>query len=115
MTIPIGPRVFVVNEPRRRHDGSAIDISPAEEYGTLVFLLPPGSSLDHAATIVALERGLADFAPGDTLLPLGDMTACVIAASIVAARTDGSYAVLRWNDTIRRYARVEVDLARMEG
>jgi hypothetical protein len=105
------PRVFVVNQ-RRLADGTFWpDLRPAEEHGDLFFLLPTGNvSLNHAGVILDLEEKMETFAREDFLLPVGDMTACILAASIAAINTHGEFRVLRWNGDTRRYAVVEVRL-----
>ena len=113
-------RVFIVNEPMRRNRDSGemergVDVRPAEVHGELVFLLPPGAPpRDPMAMIDALTRGLATFRPGDFLLPVGDLIACMVAASIVSRRSDGVYKLLRWSRDAQLYVPVEVDLAAYE-
>ena len=107
------PRVFVVNLPVDSEGRPKIDLSTAEEHGDLAFLLPPGRlTLDMAAIVRDLEVGLASFTPQDYLVGVGDMAACLAAASIATKRTNGHYQILRWNDRARRYAAVPLDLGK---
>jgi hypothetical protein len=115
--------VFVVNEPMRfdqddekyaQYGNRVMNLRPAEEFGQLRYLMPAGRVrvTDPVALIDILEKGLAHFDPEkDFLLPVGDMTSCVMASAILAHRCDGFFRVLRWNTTTKRYAMVEVDLA----
>lgn len=81
-------RVFVVNEPlklsRVGEWGRAIDLRPAQSFGELVFLAPPGEPpLDPAAWLPRMRELLFTFTPDDYLLPVGHPSLIVAAAAIL--------------------------------
>lgn len=105
------PKVYVVNEPLRKDDATgavkpAVDVSPAEDFGTLVFLLAPGRvPRDPVALIDLLRAGLLHFTKDDFLLPVGDLVACCIATALVAR--ERPFNLLRWDAVRRRYSATE--------
>ena len=105
------PRVFVINETLRP-DGRGnlkpiYDILPAREYGDLVHLLPAGQ-LPHNIDAVtqAVNKGLADITPQDSLLLIGSPVAIAIASAVAADMLEGQLCVLRWINKERRYERM---------
>lgn len=75
------------------------DLSPALEFGELLFLLPPGNIWPHKLeeAVRKIETKLADFTPKDYILAVGDpvaISAAVMAASEVTA---GDVSVLKFN------------------
>jgi len=110
------PKVFVVNEPMTVSPVTklwtrALDLSPAVEYGELVFLLPPGPvQLDYSAVAKILAVGLSGYAEGDFVLPIGDMAASTLAVAQVALQTGGAVRLLRWVSRQRCYTPVSVQL-----
>ena len=111
----IHPRVFVVNEPLKRDETGAwartMDLSPAEEHGTLIFLLPAGNGpRDPEPTIETLLHKLRDFQPTDYLLPVGHPLYIAWAAAIAAQNADGQLQTLLWDGRTRTYRAVAAQL-----
>ena len=103
-------RVFVVQRPAyfdRERQGwvNKYDITPAEEHGELVFLLPPGNIYRDklAGAIGRLERELADYGPRDHILAIGDPVAIAAAVMVAARRTDGTVSLLKYDRMAERY------------
>ena len=71
--------VYVVQEPR------GINLTPAEQYGELKVLLPPGNvAYSTGPTVSRLKRGLATYADSDYLLMVGDPSAIAVAGAVVS-------------------------------
>ncbi len=99
--------VFVVQEPR------GINLMPAEQYGELKVLLPPGNVAYSAApTVARLKRGLARFTDNDYLLMVGDPAAIAVAGAVATMLNNGRMKVLKWDRQEMRYYVVEFDLMR---
>lgn len=103
-------RVFIVNEPLKYNPEigrteRSIDLGPAEEFGELVHLLPPGMLTDETIpfTISTLHAALAGFTDDDYLLPVGDPVAIGLAAAFAAAANEGRVKYLRWRRRQARY------------
>lgn len=109
-------RVFIPNQPTtydREHATivKKVDLSPAAEFGPLVFLLPDGELQGAPEDIVArLKAGLADFGPDDYLLLTGDQRAVAWAAAIAADLVEGDLKMLHWVRRANRYQVVAVSL-----
>lgn len=116
MTIAHPPRVFVINEPLRRCPQTntlqrTIDLTPAEEWGELIFLLPAGNGpTDPDPTIETLLHKLKDFQPTDFLLPVGHPLYIGWAAAIAAQNTDGALQMLVWEKSRSAYRPVRAQL-----
>lgn len=111
------PRVFVVNEPLRRCEGGHgferfFDLSPALEYGELVYLLPAGQlhAADMAQYMATLRAGLADYTPDDALVPMGDPWAIGAATALAARAAGGTVTVLVWRRRPGKYERITMTL-----
>lgn len=86
-------RVFVIQQPAKHEPGKGFvpkyDLTPAEQFGQLVFLLPPGGLFreNMGRAVVKLREGLSDFTRHDYILALGDpfgiATAVMLAAKAV--------------------------------
>ena len=109
------PRVYVVHAPLR-YDGRTaswvhkVDLSPAEEFGQLVHMLPPQSGsnvgIDMAQCVADLRASLEAFTAEDYLLPVGHPVLIGAATAIAARRTGGTVRLLEWNrDTVDGYYR----------
>lgn len=115
-------RVFVVQRPAyydrdRRGWVNKYDISPARDFGELVFLLRPGNLYrdDLASATASLVRDLADFGGDDHLLAIGDPVA-IAAAVMAASRASGGRVSLLKFDRLRgRYDAYTVDVGGSPG
>jgi len=109
------PNVYVTQIPHRR-DGAtgslvpAFNLTPAEEHGKLVVMMPPQAAF-HATG--ELTRQLRDklqaynYEDGDSVLLLGDTT-LVAAAAALLGKLRFKFAVLRWDRNLGRYTRVVI-------
>lgn len=93
-------RVFVINQPTARPGGFAYDVSPAKQYGEILFLFradqPAPSADPHWATRHAY-RVLADFGDEDFLVWAGgDPLGAVLASAVASDINDGKVKYLKW-------------------
>jgi len=111
------PRVFVPQIPSRRDSESRIwvptvNLKPAEEFGEVVTLLPPGSQFFAAKEMTRLiKQRLHDegFREIDYLLPLGSPTAMAVTAAVAARRLNGRLNILVWDGASQSYSAYELD------
>lgn len=94
-------RVFVVNQPTKYdHDQKtfvpSVDLTPAREFGELVYLTPIGAGFDPAAMLDTLRENLNGFTEDDFLLPIGSPVLIAWAAGIAANLTGGKIKLLEW-------------------
>jgi hypothetical protein len=86
------------------------DLSSAEQYGGLVFLIPSGQSMLSTVPVVRqLKQQLAGFSDNDYLLPIGDPSIMAIAAMVAGERTGGRVKILKWDRRSGCYIPVQVD------
>uniref|UniRef100_A0AAU7VGV4 Uncharacterized protein n=1 Tax=Dinoroseobacter phage vB_DshS_R26L TaxID=3161158 RepID=A0AAU7VGV4_9CAUD len=111
------PRVFIVNEPdeSRAPEGRATyDTNPARAFGQIVFINPADQPVPVRDPERAVERAhevLADASEDDFLVWAGgDPLGLIIAASILADKTDGQFTYLKWDRAARAYAPAPLDL-----
>lgn len=103
--------VYVTQEPQARGGRPMMDLSPAQEYGEMVFLLPPGPvALSPAPMIRDLRRALEGFTEDDYLLALGDPVAIGAATAVAAERTGGKVRMLRWDRRDHRYIEIKANM-----
>lgn len=111
------PRVFATQIPSRRDVESGlwvptVNIQPAEKFGEVVTLLPPGSQFFAAAETTRLIKQRLhelDYQQGDWLLPMGNPVIMAVAAAIAARRSNGSLNVLVWDRHSSVYVPYELD------
>jgi len=109
-------RVFVVNQPMKmdRETGMTVpflDLSPAEQFGRLIFLLPDGELQGTPEEVIQeLKDGLKTFTKDDYLLLAGDPRAIAWASVIAADRVDGDLPMLHWFRSARCYRSVRYPL-----
>lgn len=107
------PRVFVTQLPSRLEDGvwvPSVDVSPAKEFGELVFVIPPGLNHPTADTVIQqLRDRLHDFnSVEDFLLPMGDPVIMAAASALLGRRTSW-FRLLKWDRITRRYNVFEIE------
>ena len=111
--------VYVVQRPAYYDRGwvNKYDLSPAKEYGDLVFLLRPGNIYrDKLAEAVAeLRKTLRDFGDEDHLLAVGDPVAIAAAVLAAGAMTGGRVSLLKWDRHSESYESYVVDLSTNNG
>jgi hypothetical protein len=108
--------VYVVQD-HRRYDKltgqyvSVHDLSPAEEFGQLKYLLTPTAAPWAPESIINdLWEGLEGFKPGDYLLMVGNPVLCALAAVVACDITGGRISFLQWNGKEYRYSPVEAQV-----
>ncbi len=99
--------VYVVQEVR------GLNLLPAEQFGQLQVLLPPGNvAFSTAPTVSRLKRGLARFTDSDYLLMVGDPAAIAVAGAVAASINHGRMKLLKWDRQEQRYYVVDFDIMR---
>lgn len=97
------PRVFVVQQTMRldRNTNQLVpkfDLSAAEKFGEIVYLLSPSASPFNPDTILPeLHEKLKDITPEDHLLLLGNPALIGMVCSIAADYTQGELRMLQWS------------------
>lgn len=110
-------RVFVVQNPHRLDRETqtlkpVFDLTPAEEYGELHYLLSPSASPFSPETILPeLIAKLEDFQDDDHLLLIGSPILIGWAVAVAADWNNGRVSCLQWNGRDRRYVRVAADIS----
>lgn len=110
------PKVYVVQRPAHRDRNTREwvegDLTPAEHYGEVVVLLPPGNlPRDASVGFSALTRGLKDFdAERDMLLLAGDPVAIAMASAMVSRKSGGRLRLLKWDRIHHCYLLSELTL-----
>lgn len=106
--------VYVVQKRCRLTDRGQLvpkfDLTQAEQYGQLKYLLPPTAGpFRPLQTIELLRAKLANFTDRDYLLLVGNP--CLIAwASIVAAERSRRLNLLQWSSKQQRYLPIHADI-----
>ena len=87
------------------------DLSSAEKYGPLEFLLGANAGPFNTESVVAqLLEGLRAYTDLDYLLLIGNPCLIGFATAIAAQRTGGKVQMLQWSGTQRSYIPVRADL-----
>jgi hypothetical protein len=108
-------RVFVVQNQHkwdrdRQKFVPKFDLSPAEEFGELVFLLSPTAAPFRPDPIIQeLRTKLAVITPEDYILCVGNPLLIQWAGAIAADFLGGRLRSLQWSGKDQRYIAVEVD------
>ncbi len=109
-------RVFVIHESTRidSNTGAVVgdkDLRPAEAWGTLVHVVPPGRVTSDPRPVVGMiEDALDDISEDDYLLLTGFPEYIAIAGAVAARNLDGRLRLLKWNRRERVYAPITVYL-----
>jgi hypothetical protein len=108
--------VYVVQDHRRydKDTGEYVsvhDLTPAEEFGTLKYLLSPTAAPWATESIINdLWDGLEEFGDDDYLLMVGNPVLCGLATAVACDVNDGRIRFLQWNGRERRYTAVEAQV-----
>lgn len=108
--------VYVVQDQRRynRETGdyeSAFDLSPAEEYGELSYLLTPTAAPWNPDSVLPeLWSALGQFGDQDHLLLIGNPVLIGWATAIAADANEGQVSLLQWHGRERRYIPVSAQV-----
>lgn len=110
-------RVFVPYEPLRRDPETGklrplLDLSPAAQFGELVFMLPPAikPAVDPEASLPAIRRHMSTYSEGDCILMAGDMMLVAWATALAAMTSGGSVTLLKWDNRASAYRTVPAKL-----
>lgn len=109
-------RVFVPQVPSR-FDVSVqlwvptVNLSPAEQYGEVVIMLPPDAARLHVAPLVtAMRERMEDFTEQDYIVAVGDPSLIAAAAVIATHKAHGKLRILKWDRMRAQYIPVEMEL-----
>ncbi len=106
-------KVFVVQRQLRRDptNGDLVplyDLTPAEEFGELVYVLPPDASPHRPSQVLPLIRScLSNMTPKDYLLLIGNPCLIGWSTAVAARATGGQLTLLQWHNRSRCYIPVE--------
>lgn len=112
--------VYIVQDHRRynRDTGQyepVHDLTPAEEYGPLKYLLSPTAAPWNPETVMPeLWDGLADFGDADHLLLTGNPILIGWATAVAADVNDGRVNLLQWHGRERRYTPVSAQVFQVD-
>lgn len=107
--------VYVVQEPMRRDRDTGdmvplFDLTPAAEYGDLVFVFPPGRvSLSTQPMVWRARQALQGYCDEDFILPVGDPVAIGVVAACAADVNRGRLRFLKWDRRLRGYLSVSAE------
>ena len=101
-------RVFIPQDPTRRNRATgewerSIDLTPAEKFGSLVFLLQSGRAPEANSVVAVMSDKLRDYSGDDYLLPVGDPSLIAVMAILAAAANDGCVRMLMWSRQTQDY------------
>lgn len=105
--------VYVVQDHRRydKETGCFVpvhDLTPAQEYGELRYLLTPTAAPWHPTSVLPdLWAGLKDFSDEDFLLLTGNPILIGWATAVAADFNEGRVKLLQWHGREQRYIPVE--------
>lgn len=103
-------RVFVIQETMKHN------LLPAQAFGELVFLLPPGQQISFSPgpIVVKMERLLRTFTDNDFLLLIGDPAAMACAGALAAKHNNGKFMLLKWDKREMKYYPIQCDVNKGE-
>lgn len=86
------------------------DLTPAEEFGELVYLLSPTAAPFRPEPIIQeLREKLKDYREGDHLLLVGNPVLIGFAVAVAADANGGRVSLLQWSGKDQRYIAVEAN------
>lgn len=110
-----GNRVFVVqNQHRWNREAERFepkfDMTSAQRFGTLVYLLSPTAAPFNPRPIVEeLREKLREYREGDHLLLVGNPALILAVGAIAASYNNGRVSVLQWSGKDQRYINIQLD------
>ena len=106
--------VYVVQRATYREHGvlkDKYDLTPAEEFGELEYLLEPDTKPFETAPIIDdLYAKLEDFCDDDFVICIGNPILLALTVSIAMDCNDGRAKLLQWNGRRGTYVPVSADL-----
>lgn len=107
-------KVYVVQDTRRYENGEYVsvhDLTPAREFGELVYLLSPTAAPWKPDNILNdLWTKLEDFCDEDYLLMVGNPALIGLAAAVACEVNDGRIRFLQWHGREQSYKPVEAQV-----
>lgn len=105
------PRVFVTQEVRANH----IDYSPARQFGEVIFctimdFTPFEGSMQNNVLIDEMRKALHDFDPKNDFIITTGSPVVMLAAGMILRERAHSVRVLRWDNRLKEYQQVTVNL-----
>ena len=86
------------------------DLTPAEEFGELVYLLSPTAAPFRPEPVIQeLREKLKDYREGDHLLLVGNPVLIGFAVTVAADANGGRVSLLQWSGKDQRYIAVEAN------
>lgn len=109
------PVVYAVqNQHRMDESGNLVpkfNLTPANEYGKLQFLLRPGASPFRPEEFIAeLRKGLKNYTSRDYILLIGSPVLIGATVALAAQRTGGTVNLLQWSGSRSKYIAVKVKI-----
>jgi ABC-type sugar transport system substrate-binding protein len=87
----------------------AIDLTPAENFGKLEYLLTPSAMMAPAYALRMLRQKLRKYTDCDYILLGGDLAAVSAAVAIAAANNGGHVHVLKWDSLYKEYTPIHIN------
>jgi len=119
-------RVFVVQNQQRKNKDTgklypAFNISPAEQFGTIIYLLGPNArpfervssdfpEFEATRILREMKMKLRDYSDEDYLLLIGNPCFIGFAVALAAAVNKGKVRVLQWHGISKKYIPVKANL-----
>lgn len=108
-------KVYVIQNTHRLDRGSSTlipkyDLSSAERFGELVYLLTPNAKPHDQSVIAELKEKLREFTDDDHLLLVGNPALIGFACAVAADWNEGRLSVLQWDGKNKSYVAVKADL-----
>ena len=87
------------------------DLSPAQDYGELVFLLDSSDLPFRPVPVIAkLREGLKHYTPNDYLLLIGNPCLIGWAVALAAQASGGQVKLLQWHTQSQSYLLIEANV-----
>lgn len=108
------PMVFVPQVPSKFDDGSklwvpTVNMAPAEKYGEIKVMLPPGANRLHSVPLLhALREQMRDYNEHDYIVAIGDPTLIAATAVIATKKANGLLRLLKWDRMAGDYILMEL-------
>lgn len=110
-------KVYVPQIPRRRDKETdkfvpTVNITPAEEHGEIVVLLPSNASFYAVGDLVDQLRPQMkaySYANGDSIVAIGDPSIMAVVLGMVGA-LHGKFYLLKWDKMTGHYSKSKVDV-----
>lgn len=107
---PVTPKVFVVQLQLNRDGTPKYDLTPAQDYGELVYVLDDTASPFRLDPVWdRIDKIMEDFREGDYILPIGNPVFNSM-VSVAAADQSPVLKFLVWSTREQRYIAVEADV-----